>query len=324
MQRMQRWKARRGTTWRPSWMMEKAEPQAPPGPAQPHRAGFVVLVGPPNAGKSTLLNRLLGEKLAIVTAKPQTTRSRILGIVNRPGAQLLLVDTPGLHASRKKLNAALNEVVGEAVRDCDVALLLVDRSRGWQDEHAALLATLRAAGKPFVVAGTKADLAAAEAAAWPPPEAQGASAVVSLSGRTGEGVADLVQRLIALLPESPPLFPEDQLTDRPLRWLCAEWVREAAFERLGQELPYSIAVEVTRFDESRPGLVEIHADLLVARNSQKRIVVGQGGSMIKDIGIRARVSIEKLLGSRVHLKLFVKVDPHWSENPRRLETLGYR
>ena len=304
--------------------MAATESEAPDGGVTPHRAGFVALLGPPNAGKSTLLNRLLGEKLAIVTAKPQTTRSRILGILSRPGVQLLLVDTPGLHESRKTLNRALNEVVAETVKDCDVALLLVDLGLGWRPEHDALLEALRGQAKPVVVVGTKCDLAPSRATPWPPDAARGVAAVVSVSGRTGEGVAELIDRVAALLPESPSLYPEDQLTDRPLRWLCGELVREAVFECLGQELPYSIAVEVTRFDESREDIVEIDANLLVERDSQKRIVVGKGGSMVKEIGVRSRASIEKLLASRVHLRLFVKVDPRWLRSPRRLEALGYR
>jgi len=300
------------------------ESEAPDGGEIPHRAGFVALLGPPNAGKSTLLNRLLGEKLAIVTAKPQTTRSRILGILSRPGAQLLLVDTPGLHESRKTLNRALNEVVAETVKDCDVALLLVDLGLGWQPEHDALLEALRGQAKPVVVVGTKCDLARSPTTPWPPDAVRDVAAVVSVSGRTGEGVAELIDRVVALLPESPSLYPEDQLTDRPLRWLCGELVREAVFECLGQELPYSIAVEVTQFDESREDIVEIQANLLVERDSQKRIVVGKGGAMIKQIGVRSRASIEKLLAGRVYLKLFVKVDPRWLRSSRRLEALGYR
>ncbi len=288
-----------------------------------HRAGFVALLGAPNAGKSTLLNRLLGEKLAIVTAKPQTTRSRILGIWSRPDAQLLLLDTPGLHESSKLLNTALNEVVGEAVDACDVALLLVDRREGWGDVHQGLLNRLAKAGKPCIVVGTKADLGRKPEVAWPPQEAALAAAVMDVSARTGEGVEELALQVVSRLPVSPPLYPEDQLTDRSLRFLAGELVRESAMECLGQELPYQMAVDVIEFDESRPDLTTIRANLLVARNSQKRIVVGKGGEMIRRIGTQARPSIERLVGGKIHLALFVKEDPKWLKNRSRIEALGY-
>jgi GTP-binding protein Era len=291
--------------------------------ARPHRAGFVAILGPPNAGKSTLLNRLLGEKLAIVTKKPQTTRSRILGIMTVPGAQLMLVDTPGLHESTKQLNVALNKAVGEAVKDCDLAVLLVDRTQGWSDAHDRLAEQLQARSTPMIVVGTKCDLRGDPALEWPPAAASGAAACVSISGLTGEGVASLLEAIIAELPVSPPLYPDEELTDRPLRWLCAELVREAVFVCLQRELPYSMAVEVVSFDESRPGLVEIHANLLVERDSQKRIVVGTRGAMVKRIGSRARRPIERLVGCQVNLQLFVKIDPKWLKNAKRIEELGY-
>ncbi len=290
----------------------------------PHRAGFVALLGPPNAGKSTLLNRLLGEKLAIVTAKPQTTRSRILGILNLPHAQLLLHDTPGLHDGGSRLNSVMNESVAEALRDCDVGILLMDRARGWTAIHDRLLADLRASGKPFVVAGTKMDLRDHSDLVWPPPGLSPSERWISISGLTGEGVSALLEAVVVHLPESPPLYPEEEFTDRPVRWLCAELIREAVFECLDQELPYAMAAEVIRFDETRPKQVVIHANLLVGRESQKRIVVGAGGRTVKGIGMRARKSIETLLGTGVYLELFVKVDPKWLKSARRIHELGYR
>jgi len=292
-------------------------------PDAAHRAGFVALLGAPNAGKSTLLNHLLGEKLAIVTAKPQTTRSRILGILTRPEAQLLLVDTPGLHEGTKALNAALNEAVREAIEGCDVALLLVDRRSGWGEIQQRLFDALREAGKPAIVVGTKSDLPRRAGVEWPPLAAASAEAVMDVSAQSGRGVPELIAQVVARLPESPPLYPEDELTDRPVRFLAAEQVREAAMECLGQELPYSLAVEVTSFDESRADLTVIRATLLVERDSQKRIAVGRGGEMIRRIGMRARPAIEELLGTRVHLELFVKVDPKWLKSAKRIEGLGY-
>jgi len=290
-----------------------------------HRAGFVALVGPPNAGKSTLLNRLLGEKLAIVTAKPQTTRSRILGILHREHAQVLWVDTPGLHESTKKLNQALNAAVETALGDCDLALMLVDGTRGLEDPHERLLQAARAKERPLLVALTKADLSTPSGAREEIARACGVEPgeVRAISARTGEGIPELLDAVIERLPESPPLYGPDELTDKPLRFLCAELVREAAFESLGKELPYSMAVEIVSFDESDPARIVIHANLLVERNSQKRIVVGTGGAMVKRIGSRARREIEKLVGGRCHLELFVKVDPKWLKSDRRIESLGY-
>ncbi len=288
-----------------------------------HRSGVVALLGRPNAGKSTLLNRVLGEKLAIVSRKPQTTRSRILGILSRPGAQLLLLDTPGFHASEKALNKALIEMVDEAARGCDVAMLLVDPRRGFGDDHRQLLTTLAERGTPTLLVATQTDRPENASEPWPPAGAPPVAAALRVSAQTGEGVEELLAAAAARLPEGPPLYPEDELTDRPLRFLAAELVREAAFDALGQELPYALAVEIERFDESRPERVHIHARLLVERDSQKRIVVGAGGEMVKRIGTRARRDIERLLERPVHLALWVKVDPRWSRRPKRLKALGY-
>jgi GTP-binding protein Era len=291
--------------------------------AAPYRTGVVAILGRTNAGKSTLLNRLLGEKLAIVTAKPQTTRSRILGILGLENAQVLLVDTPGLHRGAKRLNVAMRAVIDEAAEDCDVALLLVDPVEGWGEDHAELLERLAGRGAPVVVAATKCDLPRTREAPWPPDGAAAAQVQLRVSARTGEGVEALLEALVRHLPEAPPLYPEDQLSDRPLRFLAAELVREAAFEELSQELPYALAVEVLEFKEDRPDLVRIRANLLVERASQKQIAIGAGGRLIKRIGIRARREIEKLVGTQVHLELWVKVEPKWARSPKRLKSLGY-
>jgi GTP-binding protein Era len=291
--------------------------------AQQHRAGVVALLGLPNAGKSTLLNRLLGEKLAIVTAKPQTTRSRILGILTRPGIQLLLLDTPGLFEGARPLDQAMRAATEAAADDCDVAALLVDPLRGWRPIHGEWLVRLRARGTPVVLVATHADRPGAGDVPWPPPEAGEVAAALRVSARTGSGLEALVGELSARLPESPRYYDEEELTDRPLRFLAAEAVREAAFEELAQELPYRIAVEVASFDESDPALARIRANLLVERDSQKRIVVGRGGERAKAIGVRARREIERLLDRQVHLELWVKVEPGWAKRPKRLKSLGY-
>lgn len=287
-----------------------------------HRSGVVGLFGRPNAGKSTLLNRLLGEKLAIVTAKPQTTRSRILGIWSAPGAQALFVDTPGFHAGARPLNQALNALVDEVARDCDVALVLVDPLRGMDEGHRALLERLRARGTPVLLVATQCDRRDRRALPWPPEGFESLPALRT-SGRTGEGVDTLVAWVVAHLPDGPAFYPEDDLTDRPLRFLAAELVREAAFECLQQEVPYGVAVEIRSFDESRPDLVHIAADLLVERASQKGIVLGRGGAMIKRIGVAARPRIERLLGRKVYLELWVKHVPDWPRRANLLKSLGY-
>lgn len=288
-----------------------------------HRAGFVAILGRTNAGKSTLLNRLLGEKIAITTPKAQTTRSRILGIVTRDDAQLLLLDTPGLHRGGKLLNQALREIVDSTLADCDAALLLLDPAEGWDEEQARLLAELERRGRPCLIALNKCDRWQGEHDPLLPPELLHAHEPVRISALHGEGVETLLERLVALLPESPALYPADQVSDRSLRFLAAEFVREAAFEALEQEIPYSLAVEVVDFEESDGAPVRIRAHLLVERESQKGIVIGRGGAVVKRIGIQARRAIEGLLGTQVHLELRVVVEPHWARDPRRRRALGY-
>jgi GTP-binding protein Era len=318
--------ALRGPAGDPEGQALRAPADDPEGQAlraMRHRAGVVALLGAPNVGKSTLLNRLLGEKLAIVTAKPQTTRSRLLGILTRPDAQLLLLDTPGFLDGARPLDRSMRDAAGRAADDCDTALLLVDPSRGFGAAHGEWMRRLASRGAPVLVVATQVDRADAARAPWPPPEAAGAAATLRVSARTGEGVDALVEAIVAGLPEAPPYYPADQLTDRPLRFLAAEAIREAAFEELAQELPYRIAVEMLAFDESDPALVRLGANLLVERESQKRIAVGRGGEKVRAIGTRARREIERLLGTHVHLALWVKVDPHWARSAKRLKSLGY-
>ena len=224
----------------------------------------------------------------------------------------------------RELCAPFYRRVCEVARDCDVACLLVDRAVGWTEVHDELAAGLASLDRPTIVVGTKSDLPRAQQNAWPIEAAPSALPALTVSARTKEGIDVLLDEIVERLPESPPLYGDDDLTDRPMRWLCAEMIREGVFEMLDQELPYSMAVEVLRYDESNPKIVKIGANLLVERDSQKRIVVGRGGSMVKKIGIRARHSIEEWLGRKVHLELFVKVDPNWLKNDRRIEELGYQ
>jgi len=216
-----------------------------------HRAGVVALLGRPNVGKSTLLNRLLGVKLAIVTRKPQTTRGRLLGILSRPDAQLLLVDTPGLHEGGRPIDCAMRSAAKEVAADCDLALLLVDPARGLEPLHREWLARLAGRGAQALLVATRIDRPEAAAAAWP-PEGVAAGDALRVSARTGEGIDALLAEMIRRLPEGPAYFPSEQLTDRPERFLAAEAIREAAFEELSEELPYALAVEVVEFDESDP------------------------------------------------------------------------
>ena len=300
------------------------------------RAGFVAIVGRPNVGKSTLLNRLLGEHVAIVSARPQTTRTRILGILHGKGVQMALFDTPGVHEAKGPLNRRMVETALGTLAEVDLALVLVEAGTGPNlkvepgDTVRLVVEKVRRAGKPAVLGINKMDRAPRETL-LPVIEAYRGlfdwQAVVPFSALTGENVDRLVECLGALLPEAEaPLFPEDMLTDQAERVLAAEYVREQAMELTRDEIPYSLAVEVEEFDESsrrdRGGLVHIGAVVLVERESQKAIVIGKGGSMLKKIGTRARERLERLLGAKVFLRLTVKVEERWREKAAALKRLG--
>jgi len=302
---------------------------APPGP---HRAGFAAIVGRPNVGKSTLLNRLLGQKLAIVSPKPQTTRSRILGVVTCPGAQIALLDTPGLHSARGGLNARMVQQALQTLAEADVALFLIEAAGpGIDAATRKALEQVKAAGKPTLLVINKID-------ALPRPRLlpiidrwrreHAFTEVYPLSALTGENVEGLLDAVASHLPEGPPLFPDDQWTDVPERDLSAELVREQILRQTEQEVPYSAAVLVDQFDESERtvgprGLTRIAATVLVERESQKAILIGRGGGRLKQIGTRAREQIEKLLGCKVFLELHVKVEKDWTQTSRGLRRAGY-
>jgi GTP-binding protein Era len=293
-------------------------------PSAAFRCGVVAILGLPNAGKSTLFNRLLGQKLAIVTPKPQTTRSRLLGILTLERAQLLLLDTPGLHEGKGELYASMQRAAARAAQDCDAALLLVDSTQGWQPAHQVMARGLSTPRKPWLVVGTKCDRRRSAQLPWPPAEVRNGPPALLLSARSGVGVGALLEAISALLPPGPPLRACEELTDRPLRFLVGELVREAVFRQLREELPYAVAVEVDEYDEAtRSDLVRIRANLLVRRRSQKSIVIGSGGERLRRIGIQARQEIERLLERRVHLELWVKVEPRWADLRGRVEALGY-
>jgi GTP-binding protein Era len=303
---------------------------------QPFRAGFVAIVGRPNVGKSTLLNRLLGEHVAIVTSRPQTTRTRILGVVNGEGFQLALFDTPGLHKAKGPLNKRMVDTALGALSEVDVALVLVEagtgpRGRVEVGETARWIAgEVKRSGKPAVLGVNKMDRAPRETL-LPVIEAYRSLHdwidIVPFSALTGENVDRLTAALASHLPPSEaPLFPPDVMTDQAERIIAAEYVREQVMELTHDELPYSAAVEVEEFDESERrddgGLVRIGALIWVERNSQKAIVIGKGGTMLKRIGTRAREKMERLLGAKVFLRLTVKVEENWSARAETLRRLG--
>ena len=305
-------------------------------PSIPFRAGFVAILGRPNAGKSTLLNRLLGEHVAIVTARPQTTRTRVLGIVNGEGYQLALFDTPGIHKAKGPLNRRMVETALETLREVDVALLLVEAGTGpggvvEVGEGVRFIADeIRRSRKPAVLGVNKMDRVPREALLPFIAAHQGLcdwADVVPFSALTGENVDRLAAALARHVPPSEaPLFPPDMLTDQAERVIAAEYVREQVMALTRDELPYACAVEVEEFDESERredgGLVRIGAVVWVERESQKAIVIGKGGSMLKKVGTRARERLERLLGAKVFLRLTVKVEERWSERADTLRRLG--
>lgn len=320
------------------------QPQDSPPPHTPGKvAGVVAIVGEPNVGKSTLLNRIVGEKLAIVTPKPQTTRNRILGVWNGAGGQIVFVDTPGVHAARSALGKFMVDEAYRAVEQVDAILLVVDvakmlgegssrhlppGARKGSKIEDELLERVRRAGKPAVLALNKVDQLKDKAKLLPILQQvteQGVfAAVVPLSATKDKKLDGLISELLRRLPEGPPLYDEDTLTDRTERFLVGELIREQVFLQLYQELPFSTAVEVDLWEE-RPekGDVVINATIVVERDSQKAIVVGKGGAVIRDIGKSAREEASKLLQRPVHLKLFVKVQRDWTTTPHTLGELGY-
>jgi len=279
-----------------------------------HRCGFVALLGRPNAGKSQLLNALLGEKIAIVSAKAQTTRGRMLGVLTRPGVQILFHDTPGVHRGERKFNQLMSERAFETAEGADVRLLLFETGAKWDmaEERIAALAP------PIVLARTKCDLGAPVPVGRPARFAR----IVEISALTGQGLDELVDALTALLPEGPALYPEDTLTDVNQRFLAAEQIREVVYELYRDEIPYSVAVEVEDWKESDDAL-RLRANLLVERESQKGIVLGAGGGALKALGIEARKRLSERLGKTVHLSLWVKLDKNWTKRPKRAKELGY-
>ena len=289
------------------------------------RCGYIALVGAPNAGKSTLLNLLVGSKLSIVTPKVQTTRSRVLGIALKGDAQLIFIDTPGIFAPRRRLDRAMVAAAWAGAEDADIVVVLVDAARGLDDDTRGILERLKATPLRRVLALNKIDLVKREALLPLVHEAAklcNFERVFMISSTAGDGTGDLADFLARALPEAPWLYPEDQLTDLPQRLLAAEITREQLYLQLHQELPYAAAVETEQWEERADGSVKISQVIHVQREGQKAIVLGKGGAQVKKIGAAARAELEKLLERRVHLFLFVRVTPEWAEDRARFEAMG--
>ncbi len=288
------------------------------------RAGFVTIVGRPNVGKSTLVNRLVGQKVAIVADKPQTTRNRILAVVNRPGGQIVLFDTPGIHKPQHRMNERMVAAAVNSLSSVDLALWLVDVTEGYGPGDRYVRDVIKKTRKPVLLWINKID-------ALPKPKILPVIEqyrtlldfveVVPVSAQTGENVDVLADRLLEHLPEGPPLYPEDFVSDRPERFFVAEMVREQLVRQTREELPYATAVVIESYREEEK-LVRIEAAILVERESQKGIVIGKGGAMLKAVGTAARREIEAFLGGKVFLGLFVKVREDWREKERLLDEVG--
>jgi len=289
------------------------------------RCGTIALVGAPNAGKSTLLNLLVGSKLSIVTPKVQTTRSRVLGIALRGTAQLIFVDTPGIFAPKRRLDRAMVAAAWASAQDADIVVVLVDAARGFDDDTRTILDRLKTTGRRLVLALNKIDLVRHEAL-LPLADVLGKACeferIFMISSTAGDGTGDLADFLGAAAPEGPWLYPEDQLTDLPQRLLAAEITREQIFLQLHQELPYATTVETEGWEERDDGSVKISQTIHVQRDGQKAIVLGKSGSQVKSIGAKSRAELERHFGRRVHLFLFVRVSENWADDRAHYDAIG--
>jgi GTP-binding protein Era len=291
-----------------------------------YRSGYVALVGRPNAGKSTLLNRLVGEKIAAVSNKPQTTRHQIRGVISRPEGQVVLVDTPGVHQPGYLLNRRMMAAVHDALEGVELVCLIRDASAPTGNGDRFVLDLVKRSGKPSMLLLNKTDKIDDKRGLLPLIEWYSREhewrAVVPLSARTGDQLEDLVKEFVSNLPEGDPIFEEDELTDQPMRVIVAEMVREKILKVTGEELPYVTAVVTERYEETSAELARIYCAVYVERESQKRIIIGKGGARLKEIGTEARRDVERLVGHKVYLELFVKVEEGWRDSPRALSEMG--
>lgn len=289
------------------------------------KSGFVAVVGRPNVGKSTLVNQMVGTKVSITSSRPQTTRNAIRGVVHGPGHQIVLVDTPGLHKPRTELGTRLNSLVYGTLADSDAVVFVIDASMPIGPGDRLIAERLIESGADVVVAVNKVDAASraktvsqlVEAATWPFEH------YFPLSALTGEGVAEMVDELVSRLPEGPQYYPDDMHTDQPESLVVAEIIREKFLDRLREELPHALAVRVEDIEQRDDGLIDISADLIVERKSQKGIVIGKEANLLKKAGTEARAELETLLGERVNLDLRVLVEKDWQRTPQLLDRLGF-
>jgi GTPase len=291
-----------------------------------HRAGFVAILGRPNAGKSTLLNALMGTKLAIVAPRPQTTRTSIQGVLKLPGAQIVFVDTPGIHESSTLLNKRMMDQV-RASADADVVLFLVDATARFNDDDAGAVDLVKKTGAPAIAVFNKIDKLREKAKLLTLIERYQAmhdfAAYVPISALKGDGVDLLRKEILARLPEGPALYPKDHLTDQPERFLAAEIIREKVLHLTRQEVPHAVAVMIENWEDT-PGLLRVAATIYIERPGQKAILIGAGGALLKKIGTLARREIETLVGKKVFLQTFVKVRPNWRQDPEFLAATDWR
>lgn len=287
-------------------------------------SGFITIVGRPNVGKSTLMNAMVGEKIAIVSSRPQTTRNRIMGVMTRPDWQIVFLDTPGIHTPRTKLGESMMQSVKDAMDGMDGVLVLVDATQVGEHDRA-IVRDMAGKKVPKVLAINKIDLL--------PPEKLlgliasfadlGYDAIIPISAKTGDGLDDLTKQLATHLPEGPKYFPDDMMTDQPERLICAELIREKALQHLRDEVPHGIGVEMMGMQKIGDGRMEIHATIYCEKASHKGVIIGKQGAMLKKIGSEARTDIERLLGCKVMLRLWVKVREDWRNRTGDLKTLGY-
>ncbi|MEJ2154061.1 MAG: GTPase Era [Desulfobacteraceae bacterium] len=291
------------------------------------KSGFVAIVGAPNVGKSTLLNHMMGQKISITSKKPQTTRNRILGVLDRPGSQFVFLDTPGVHHASKPLNVRIVEVALSALTDVDLILVMVDAASPQPEAEQLMVKKLKSLNTPAILALNKIDKVEkaallAQIEQW--SQKYTFSSIVPVSALRGLQVDELVDAMEAVLPQGPPMYPPGSVTDMPERFIAGEMIREKAFRLTGEEIPYSVAVTVDDFKEEKDGaLIRIHATIHVERDSQKGMIIGKGGHKLKEIGQAARKEIERMVGAKVFLKLFVRVQKNWSKDSKALRRFGY-
>ena len=291
------------------------------------RSGFVAIVGAPNVGKSTLLNQMMGQKISITSKKPQTTRNRILGVVHRPYSQLIFIDTPGIHKAKRPLNIRIVDAAISALGNVDIVLIILDVANPDPESETFIVRKLEKIKQPVILVLNKIDLVKkpdllAIMDKW--AKEYPFEAIMPVSAISGNQIDELVEAMEPLLPEGPPYYPENTITDMPERFIAAEMIREKVFRLTGQEIPYSTAVTITSFSEEKNGvLVKIHATIHVERVSQKGMIIGKNGSKLKMIGTEARKEIERMVGAKVYLKLFVRVHKNWSKDTKALRKFGY-